>query len=178
MGCITSKEPTPETPLIKKKSKQSTTKRPTLERRNTLDRLDTQNGSYDDLGNYKYKKWCGIRRSTCLLILYIIFYTMFILFGAVVMMVLEEDNLYDMKRKAVEFKRQFIKRNNLSERELEQFISDVLSFEDSGVSMLDDELNKTEWNLGESILFVVTTLTTIGRKLSIYGFVKLGSKIS
>ena len=94
------------------------------------------------------------------------------------MMVLEEDNLYDMKRKAVEFKRQFIKRNNLSERELEQFISDVLSFEDSGVSMLDDELNKTEWNLGESILFVVTTLTTIGRKLSIYGFVKLGSKIS
>ena len=81
------------------------------------------------------------------------------------MMVLEEDNLYDMKRKAIEFKRQFIKRNNVSERELEQFISDVLSFEDSGVSMLDDELNKTEWNLGESILFVVTTLTTIGKKL-------------
>ena len=52
----------------------------------------------------------------------------------------------------------------MSERELEQFISDVLSFEDSGVSMLDDELNKTEWNLGESILFVVTTLTTIGKK--------------
>jgi len=162
MGCITSKEPTPETPLINKKKKHSSTKRPTLERRSTLDRLDTQNGSYDDLGNYKYKKWCGIRRSTCLLILYIIFYTVFILFGAVVMMVLEEENLYGMKKKAIEFKREFIKRNNVSESELEQFISDVLSFESSGVSMLDGDLYKTEWNIGESILFVVTTLTTIG----------------
>ena len=165
MGCITSKEPTPETPLINKKNKQSSTKRPKLERRSTLDRLDTQNGSYDDLGNYKYKKWCGIRRSTCLLILYIIFYTVFILFGAVVMMVLEEENLYGMKKKAIEFKREFIKRNNVSESELEQFISDVLSFESSGVSMLDGDLYKTEWNIGESILFVVTTLTTIGTQI-------------
>ena len=165
MGCITSKEPTPETPLINKKKKQSSSKRPTLERRNTLDRLDAQNGSYDDLGNYKYKKWCGIRRSTCLLILYIIFYTVFILFGAIVMMVLEEDNLYDMKKKAIEFKKEFIKRNNVNESELEKFISDVLSFESSGVSMLDDDLFRTEWNLGESILFVVTTLTTIGIKV-------------
>ena len=163
MGCITSKEPTSETPLIKKKQKQSSSKRPMLERRSTLDRLDSQNGSYDDLGNYKYKKWCGIRRSTCLLILYIIFYTAFILFGAVVMMVLEEDNLYNMKRKAIEFKNEFIKRNNVSEAEVEQFISDVMSFESSGVSMLDNELDQTEWNLGESILFVVTTLTTIGK---------------
>ena len=165
MGCITSKEPTPETPLINKKKKHSSTKRPTLERRSTLDRLDTQNGSYDDLGNYKYKKWCGIRRSTCLLILYIIFYTVFILFGAVVMMVLEEENLYGMKKKAIEFKRDFIKRNKVSESELEQFISDVLSFEGSGVSMLDGDLYKTEWNIGESILFVVTTLTTIGKQM-------------
>ena len=81
------------------------------------------------------------------------------------MMVLEEENLYGMKKKAIEFKREFIKRNNVSESELEQFISDVLSFESSGVSMLDGDLYKTEWNIGESILFVVTTLTTIGTQI-------------
>ena len=91
-------------------------------------------------------------------------------------MALEEDNLFEKKKEAVELKKEFAKRNNVNETELEQFISDVLSFEDSGVSMLDDELNKTEWNLGESILFVVTTLTTIGRKLSFYGSVRLSYK--
>ena len=163
MGCIISKEPTSETPLINKPGhKGSTKKRPELKRENTLDRIDSQHGSYDDLGNYKYKKWCGVRRSTCLLVLYIVFYAIFILFGAIVMMVLEEDNLYNMKKEAVRFKQKFIEKNSINETELEKFISDVLKFQSSGVSMLDEDLEKTEWNLGEAILFVVTTLTTIG----------------
>ena len=78
------------------------------------------------------------------------------------MMVLEEDNLYNMKKEAVRFKQKFIEKNSINETELEKFISDVLKFQSSGVSMLDEDLEKTEWNLGEAILFVVTTLTTIG----------------
>ena len=163
MGCIPSKEPTPETPLINKSPSQgSSRKRPTLRRESTLERIDSHNGSYDDLGNYKYKKWCGIRRSTCLLILYIVFYAVFILFGAIVMMVLEEDNLYNLKTEAIEFKRRFAQRNGINETELEQFISHITNFQDSRVSMLDEDLDKTEWQLGEAVLFVVTTLTTIG----------------
>ena len=79
------------------------------------------------------------------------------------MATLEQDNLNDMKKEAIEFKREFIMRNNVSESEIEKFISDVLNFESSGVSMLDADLNKTEWSLGESILMVVVTVTTIGK---------------
>ena len=170
MGCIPSKEPNSQTPLIKTsgesstKDHQSSRRKPQIKRRNTLDRLDTNHESYDDLGNYKYKKWCGVRRSTCLLTLYIGFYAAYILFGAIVMMVLEEDNLSNLKQEAVKFKQDFVKRNSVNETELEKFIEDVLTLQSSGVSLLKKDLEKTEWAFGESILFVVTTLTTIGNK--------------
>ena len=125
-------------------------------------RLQKVNESLNKNGKYKYKKWCGFRRSTCILILYIVVYSLFIILGAFAMANLEQDNLNDMKKEAIEFKREFIMRNNVSESEIEKFISDVLNFESSGVSMLDADLNKTEWSLGESILMVVLTVTTIG----------------
>ena len=83
------------------------------------------------------------------------------------MATLEQDNLNDMKKEAIEFKREFCKKSNVSESEIEKFIFDVLQFESSGVSMLDADLNKTEWSLGESILMVVVTVTTIGRNHTI-----------
>ena len=161
MGCIPSKEPTSETPLINKKT--SGGQRPGLRKQSTIERIDSQNGSYDELGNYKYKKWCGIRRSTCLLILYVLFYTLFILFGAIVMMILEQENRYNLKKEAVEFKRSFIERNGIDETELEQFISAVVKSQGSGASMLDIDLDKSGWNIVDSILFVVTIVTTIGK---------------
>ena len=175
MGCIPSKEPNSETPLIKnsdnslnpnnKNSRKRSSRKPELQRRNTLDRIDiAQHGSYDELGNYRYKKWCGIRRSSCLLILYIVFYVVFILFGAIVMMVLEEDNLFNLKQEAVKFKQDFVKRNSINETELEEFIANVVNLHSSGVSVLDKDLEKTEWVFGESILFAVTLLTTIGTR--------------
>lgn len=171
MGCIPSKEPTSETPLLnnrvetlKQDSKNGGKSggKPELHRRNTLDRIDTYNGSYDDMGNYKYKRWCGVRRSSCLLIIYIVFYAVFILFGAIIMMVLEEDNLQNLKIEAVKFKNEFINKNNVSETDLEEFISAVLDLQSSGVSMLNEDVRKQEWMFGESILFAVTLLTTIG----------------
>ena len=170
MGCIPSKEPNSVTPLINKSTnstvqQNSTGRRNALRRSSTLDKTDIQHGSYDELGNYKYTRWCGIRRSTCLLVLYIVFYAVFILFGAIVMIVLEQDNLFNLKHEAIRFKQEFIRRNSVNETELEKFISDIMKLEGSGVSILDKDLEKTEWNLGESILFVVTTVTTIGNVL-------------
>ena len=160
MGSITSKEPTSETPLINNCSPQaSRPATPESKKESTLERIDSKHGSYDGLGNYKYKTLCGVRRSTCLLLVYIVFYMLFILFGAFVMMLLEEDNLSNSKKEAAEFKRKFADKNGINETELEQFISDI---QNSGVSMLEKDLDKTEWTLGEAILFVVTTLTTIG----------------
>ena len=148
LDCNNSQAPILENSLIDKKPKKS--------------RLQKVNESLNKDGKYKYKKWCGFRRSTCILILYIVFYSLFIILGAFSMATLEQDNLNDMKREAIEFKREFIKRNNVSKSEIERFIFDVLNFESSGVSMLDADLNKTEWSLGESILMVVVTVTTIG----------------
>ena len=153
LKCSNSQAPILENSLIDKEPKKS--------------RLQKVNESLNNNGQYKYKKWCGFRRSTCMLILYIVIYSLFIILGAFAMATLEQDNLNDMKKEAIEFKREFIKRNNVSESEIEQFIFDVLNFESSGVSMLDADLNKTEWSLGESILMVVVTVTTIGRNHTI-----------
>ena len=157
LECSNSQAPILENSLIDKEPKQS--------------RLQKVNESLNKNGQYKYKTWCGFRRSTCILILYIVFYILFIMLGAFAMATMEQDNLNNMKREAIEFKREFIKRNNVSDSEIEKFISDVLNFESSGVSMLDADLNKTEWSLGESILMVVVTVTTIGSKqITVYIF--------
>ena len=159
------KQTTSTTPLINKESHKSNVKRPQLVRTKTIDKIDAKHKTYDSQGNYKYKykKWCGIRRSTCLLALLLIFYGLFVFFGATVMSGLEEDNLQDMKMKAIKLKKNFAQRNNMDETVVEELISKIVDFESSGGSMLDSNLNKTEWNLRESVLFVVTTLTTIGK---------------
>ena len=159
LECSNSQAPILESSLIDKEPKQS--------------RLQKVNESLNKNGQYKYKTWCGFRRSTCILILYIVFYILFIMLGALAIATMEQDNLNNMKREAIEFKREFIKRNNVSDSEIEKFISDVLNFESSGVSMLDADLNKTEWSLGESILMVVVTVTTIGsNQITVYIFFK------
>ena len=180
MGCIPSREkPNSETPLLEesksegnggKKSvkraetlqNKSNAKKPTITRRNTLDRIDL-GGSYDNMGNYRYKRWCGIRRSTCLLSIYVTFYMIYILFGAIVMVALEEENLKNQKHEAVSFKRDFmLKHHYVNETELEEFIAFILDRKESGVSVLDKDLEEQEWIFGEGIFFVVTLLTTIG----------------
>ena len=159
LECSNSQAPILENSMIDKEPKQS--------------RLQKVNESLNKNGQYKYKTWCGFRRSTCILILYIVIYILFIMLGAFAMATMEQDNLNNMKREAIEFKREFIKRNNVSDSEIEKFISDVLNFESSGVSMLDADLNKTEWSLGESILMVVVTVTTIGsNQITVYIFFK------
>ena len=159
------KQTTSATPLINKESSKSNEKRSQLARTKTIDYIDAKEIVCDGQGKrkYKYKKWCGIRRSTCLLALLLIFYGLYLLLGATVMIGLEEDNLRYMKMKAIKLKKNFAQRNNMDEAVLEEFISKVVEFESSGGSMLTSNLNKTEWSLRESVLFVVTTLTTIGK---------------
>ena len=167
MGCIPSKkQASSDTPLLKgstsTESKKKHAAKPTLHRQNTLNRID-MGGSYDNMGNYKYKRWCGVRRSTCLLTLYIVFYAVFILFGAIVMMALEEENLRQLKQQATHLKSDFAATNAVNETKLEEFITEVLQFKGAGVSILDKDLEKKEWIFGEGILFSVTLLTTIGK---------------
>ena len=69
----------------------------------------------------------------------------YILFGAIVMVALEEENLKNQKHEAVSFKRDFmLKHHYVNETELEEFIAFILDRKESGVSVLDKDLEEQE----------------------------------
>ena len=67
------------------------------------------------------------------------FYAVFILFGAIVMMTLEEENLRQLKQQATHLKSDFAATNAVNETKLEEFITEVLQFKGAGVSILDKD---------------------------------------
>ena len=66
----------------------------------------------DNLEDYhEFKKWCGIRRSTVLLIFYVVSYFSFLLLGGYIMSVLETPNEMDIKNKTRKRKEEFLRNN-------------------------------------------------------------------
>lgn len=69
-------------------------------------------GDFESGGSaYAYRKWCGIRRSTWLLVIYILTYLSFLVVGGYLMGVIEEDNEQRLKREVHNKKRDFLSRN-------------------------------------------------------------------
>ena len=64
-----------------------------------------------DYGAYAYRKWCGIRRSTWLLVTFVLTYLAFLVVGGYLMGVIEEENERRLVREAHEAKREFIRDN-------------------------------------------------------------------
>ena len=64
-----------------------------------------------EYGAYAYRKWCGVRRSTWLLWIYIATYLAFLVVGGYLMGVIEEDNERRLVKEAHQFKREFLKSN-------------------------------------------------------------------
>ena len=73
---------------------------------------------------YEYKRWCGVRRSSCLFFLYLAAYAAYIVVGSLAFALIE-------------------------------------------TPCLEEESSRPEtgWTFGQSILFVVTVITTIGKQL-------------
>ena len=60
---------------------------------------------------YEFRKWCGIRRSTVLLIFYVVSYFSYLLLGGYIMSVLETPNEMDIKNKTRKRKEEFLRNN-------------------------------------------------------------------
>ncbi len=96
--------------------------------------------------------------------LYIVTYVAFLVLGGVVFATLEEENQLMLKARAADLKRAFLDRNpDVDEADLEALLNDAQSYNDIGISVLEKDRFKRIWNFGESIMFTVTVVTTIGK---------------
>jgi len=109
---------------------------------------------------YQIRKWLGVRRSTWLLCLYILAYFAFLTGGSLLFSYLEQDNELEIREEISRRKEEFIAQHQqIDPMELEQLLSDLTYH---GVSPLKEGRNASNWNFGQSFLFTVTIVTTIG----------------
>jgi len=110
--------------------------------------------------SYEIRKWFGIRRSTVLLIMYILAYFIYLVGGSVLFTALEQEHEELIKTNIRNRKRDFIYNNpGVDPNELEKLIIDITHH---GVSPLEKSNNNSNWSFGQSFLFTVTIVTTIG----------------
>jgi len=109
---------------------------------------------------YRIKKWLGIRRSTWLLSMYILAYFVYILAGCILFSGLEQEVEKDIKSSIDLRKSQFLSEHpTVNPRDLEKLLDDILY---RGISPRSRDLQQSNWSFGQSFLFTVTVVTTIG----------------
>lgn len=110
--------------------------------------------------SYKIRRWLGIRRSTWLLSLYIVAYFTYLVGGCTLFTCIEQDVEEEIKTDIDYRKREFIARHpGLAAEDLEQLIDDIMY---RGISPKRKDFNNSNWSFGQSFLFTVTVVTTIG----------------
>ncbi|XP_028321071.1 potassium channel subfamily K member 6 [Gouania willdenowi] len=101
-------------------------------------------------------------KSWLLLTFFLLFYTIYLLFGALVFSSLErpvEEQLHaDMSR----LKRDFLNVSCVSAAELDAFLLRVLTAKKYGVSALGNNSSSSNWDLTSSMFFANTLVTTVG----------------
>lgn len=109
---------------------------------------------------YKIRRWMGIRRSTWLLSLYIVAYITYLVGGCALFTCLEQGVEEDIKTGIDLRKKEFIARNpGVAKEDLEQLIDDIMY---RGISPRRRDFNNSNWSFGQSFLFTVTVVTTVG----------------
>ena len=141
----------------------------------TYESIDpTNNGEYDNKTedqtsmcshrSYKIKRWMGIRRSTWLLSLYVVAYITYLVGGSALFTCLEQGVEEDVKTGIEVRKKEFIAENpGVSKEDLENLIDDILY---RGISPRRKDFNNSNWSFGQSFLFTVTVVTTVGKNHS------------
>ncbi len=64
----------------------------------------------ESVSPYAYRKWCGVRRSTWLLAIYIVTYVSFLVVGGYLMALLEGDNEKRLKGEVHQKKKDFLEK--------------------------------------------------------------------
>lgn len=107
--------------------------------------------------------WCQVRRSTVLLHLYVPFYSLYLLVGAVLFSLIEGPIERDYIEELRDFRMKFLERNTcVSDYELEKLIVEILRANNRGVSAARNVTGEPNWSFGQSFFFSSTIVTTIG----------------
>lgn len=97
------------------------------------------------------------------LLILVITVVVYILVGAAIFLVLEQQHEKYVKKTAYNTFVSFISNHTcISPSDLEKFVTEVITAYDSGVITTSQISNSSRWSYGSSIFFAITVITTIG----------------
>ncbi|XP_076014679.1 potassium channel subfamily K member 6 [Genypterus blacodes] len=104
----------------------------------------------------------SVGRSWLLLTGFIVFYIVYLLFGALVFSSIERPVEDELRRDVAELRLQFLNRSCVSAEALDQFLVQVLLANKYGVSVLQNGSSERNWDLASAMFFANTLVTTVG----------------
>jgi len=124
---------------------------------------DEDTGEEAENNDYEFRKCCGFRRSTVLFLFYVVSYCSYLIVGGYIMSILETNNEEDLKATTRLIKENFLLKNpSINRTEFEQMLLFVTESSKRGIGVLDSQIIDHNWSMGQSLLFTVTVVTTVG----------------
>lgn len=93
---------------------------------------------------------------------FVLFYGVYLLFGALVFSSIERPVEDELRREVEALKRDFLNRSCVDAAALERFLGRVLAANKRGVSVLRNASLASNWDLASSMFFANTLVTTVG----------------
>lgn len=106
----------------------------------------------------------SLGKSWLLLTGFILFYIIYLLFGALVFSSIERPVEEKVRQDIEALKQEFLNQSCVSAASLEQFLAKVLTANKHGVSVLRNASLSSNWDLASSMFFANTLVTTVGKK--------------
>ncbi|XP_053604407.1 potassium channel subfamily K member 1-like isoform X1 [Plodia interpunctella] len=105
----------------------------------------------------------GKSRFTCLLLIYVIFYVVYLISGALVFSALEAPLENQIRLDVIRAKQEFmLKHPGVTDDDLELLLNEVVRASNRGVSASRNVSGGPNWSFGQSLFFSSTVVTTIG----------------
>ncbi|CAG9787608.1 unnamed protein product [Diatraea saccharalis] len=108
-------------------------------------------------------KYFGKARFTCLLVIYIFFYLVYLISGAFVFSALEAPLENQIRLDVIRAKQDFMVRHpDVTDEDLETLLDEVIRASNRGVTASRNVSGGPNWSFGQSLFFSSTVVTTIG----------------
>lgn len=107
--------------------------------------------------------FCGLLKTDLLFVVYLMFYVMYLCFGAAMFSIMETPGEMAVAYRLQASRQQFLlKYPNVQDEDLERFIAEVVAASNRGISALHNVTDEPNWSFGQSLFFSGTVVTTIG----------------
>lgn len=104
----------------------------------------------------------SVGRSWLLLTGFVVFYVIYLLFGALVFSSTERPMEDRLRRDMEVLRQEFLNHSCISAASLEHFLAKVLAANKFGVSVFSNSSEPSNWDLASSMFFANTLVTTVG----------------